>query len=60
MSTFDGLVQQACAPPQVDLVAFVLDFAFYTVAVTVLVLAVIGLVWAVSSAGRHLPGPKQG
>ncbi len=60
VSTFDGLVQQARAPPRVDLVAFVLDFAFYAVAVIVLVLAVIGLVSAVSSAGRHLAGPKQG
>ena len=50
VSTFDALLQQARAPPQIDLAAFALDFAFYTVAVIVLVLAVMGFVWAASSA----------
>jgi len=54
VSTLDGLLQQARAPPRIDLAAFVLDFAFYTVAVIVLVLAVMGLVWAASSAARRL------
>ena len=58
VSTFDGLLQQARAPPRIDLVAFVLDFAFYTVAVIVLVLAVTGLVWAASSAARRLTRPN--
>lgn len=60
VSSFDSWVQQARAPPRVHLVAFVLDFAFYTVAIIILALAVIGLVRAVSSAGRRLTGPKQG
>ena len=41
-----------------DLAAFVLDFAFYTVAVIVLALAVMGLVRAVSSAARRLARPN--
>ncbi len=58
VSTFDGLLQQARAPPRIDLAAFVLDFALYTVAVIVLVLTVMGLVWAVSSAARRLARPN--
>ena len=58
VSTLDGLLQQARAPPQIDLAAFVLDFAFYTVAVIVLALAVMGLVRAVSSAARRLARPN--
>jgi len=58
VSTFDGLLQQARAPPQIDLAAFALDFAFYTVAVIVLVLAVMGFVWAASSTARRLTRPN--
>jgi len=58
VSTFDGLLQQARAPPRIDLAAFALDFAFYTVAVIVLVLAVMGLVSAASSAARRLTRPN--
>ncbi len=51
--TFDRLVEQARAPPRIDLVAFVLDFAFYTAAMMTMISAVLGLVIVLQYVGQR-------